>query len=96
MTEIQAVGSKVTYDDQTVKIKHLGHGTVTIPISHVLGVDLEDPRFLKLGHLEIQTTGASHQGLMPTHPLRVTFGKKQADEIHTLYDLLIAASGRSR
>lgn len=94
MTEIKALGATLTYDDQAVTIKHsMGFGTVTIPISHVLGVDLQDPSLFKIGHLEIRTRGAQHRGKMPTHPLRVTFGKRQQADIHTLYDLLIARTG---
>jgi hypothetical protein len=91
MPAIKALGATVTYDDQQVQIKHsMGMGTVTVPISHVLGVDLQDPSLFKIGHLEIRALGASHRGKMPTNPLRVTFGKHQQAEIHVLYDLLIS------
>jgi hypothetical protein len=92
-TEIKGLGATITYDGETITIKHRMMGTVTVPIALVMGCELDEPRLLSMGKFRIVTTAARTKGMMPKEPLVVPFAKRQLPEFVALHETVVAAMG---
>lgn len=92
--EIKGFGAVLTYDGETISIKHKFAGTVTTYVSQIIGVDLKEQRGPFAGKLRIATASSSHKGLMPKEPWKFEFGPKQAEAVMRVYAELMHRTQR--
>lgn len=100
--DVQALGTHVAFDGQTVTIQRVsgiakavfGESSVTIPVRQITAIDWRAPKWHRAGHIRFAVPGTQASAFktpVNRDPNAVLFGKKQRKDFEALRAAIEAA-----